>query len=190
MIFKIFWILRGLIYKPFFGCFLLPSYIGKPTYIGGFKNIFIGKKVRIFPSARIEALGENGKILIGDNVAIAQNLHITSASNLVIGSNTTILQNVMITNIDHDYTQIGIHILDQPQLVKETHIGENCLIGFGAVIQAGTILGKQCIIGANSVVRGKFPDLCVIVGAPAKVIKRYDVKEQCWKRTDSNGKFL
>ncbi|KIM06023.1 MAG: hypothetical protein KN64_00480 [Sulfurovum sp. AS07-7] len=34
MIFKIFWILRGLMYKPFFGKFTLPSYIGKPIFIG------------------------------------------------------------------------------------------------------------------------------------------------------------
>lgn len=48
MIFKIFWILRALIYKPFFGKFGFPSYIGKPIFIGNFKRIFIGTRVRIF----------------------------------------------------------------------------------------------------------------------------------------------
>ena len=43
----IFWILRGLFYKLFLGKFGLPSYIGKPIFIGNFKRIFIGKKVRI-----------------------------------------------------------------------------------------------------------------------------------------------
>ncbi len=190
MVFKIFWIFRGLFYKIFFGRFLLPSYIGKPIYIGGFRNIYIGKNVRIFPNARMEAIGENGRISIGNNVAIAQNVHITSARNLNIGNNSTILQNVMITNIDHEYTKIGQHILEQPHVISPTDIGENCFIGFGAVIQAGTVLGKQCIVGANSVVRGNFPDFCVIVGVPAKIIKRYDIVEQCWRRTDPNGNFL
>ena len=55
MIFKIFWILRGLLYKPFWGKFDFPSYIGKPIFIGNFKRIFIGKKVRIMPNARIDS---------------------------------------------------------------------------------------------------------------------------------------
>ena len=45
--FRIFWIIRGLLYKPFFGKFKLPSYIGKPVFIKNFKRIFIGEKVRI-----------------------------------------------------------------------------------------------------------------------------------------------
>lgn len=190
MFFKLFWIFRGLCYKLFLGSFLLPSYIGKPTYIGGFGKIYIGRNVRIFPNARMEAIGEDGRISIGNNVAIAQNVHITSASNLNIGNNSTILQNVMITNIDHEYTKIGQHILEQPHVISETDIGENCFIGFGAVIQAGTVLGKQCVVGANSVVRGKFPDFCVIVGVPAKIIKRYDITEQCWRKADRYGNFL
>jgi acetyltransferase-like isoleucine patch superfamily enzyme len=75
----------------------------------GIKNIFIGKRVRIFPNSRLET-HNNGIIIIENNVAIAQNVHITSASKLVIGQNTTILANTFITNIDHDYSEIDKHI--------------------------------------------------------------------------------
>ncbi|WP_323594721.1 acyltransferase [Aliarcobacter butzleri] len=190
MIFKIFWILRGLIYKPFFGKFAFPSYIGKPIFIGNFKRIFIGKRVRIFPGARIEVIGNNASIVFEENISIGQNLHITSASQLLIGKNTTILESVMITNIDHDYQEIDKHILEQKHIISETKIGENCFIGYGAVIQAGTILGKQCVVGANAVVRGYFPDYCVIVGVPARIVKRYDDKSGVWKKTDKDGNFI
>ena len=190
MIFKIFWILRGLIYKPFFGKFGFPSYIGKPIFIGNFKRIFIGKRVRIFPGARIEVIGNNASIVFEENISIGQNLHITSASQLLVGKNTTILESVMITNIDHDYQEIDKHILEQKHIISETKIGENCFIGYGAVIQAGTILGKQCIVGANAVVRGHFPDYCVIVGVPARIVKRYDEVSRKWKKTNSKGEFL
>ncbi len=189
MYYKFFWIIRGIIYKFFFGRFLLPSYLGKPVFIGGFKKIFIGKNVRIFPGARIECVS-SGSITISDNVAIAQNVHITSGADLVIGRGSTILQNVMITNIDHDYTEIGVPILSQRDLISETVIGENCFIGFGAVIQAGTVLGAQCVVGANAVIRGKFEDFSVIVGVPGKVVKRYDLVDKIWKKTDSQGNFL
>ncbi|MCT7635636.1 acyltransferase [Aliarcobacter butzleri] len=190
MIFKIFWILRGLLYKPFFGKFGFPSYIGKPIFIGNFKRIFIGNKVRIFPGARIEVVDENSSIVFEDNISIGQNFHITSGGNLVIGKNTTFTENIMVTNIDHDYQEIDKHILKQKYIIKETKIGENCFIGYGAVIQAGTILGKQCIVGANAVVRGHFPDYSVIVGVPAKIVKRYDEVSRKWKKTNSKGEFL
>lgn len=182
MIFKIFWFFRALLYKPFFGSFGQPSYIGPPTFLAGTRKIFIGKKVRIFPNIRMEAIGEGASININDNVAIGQNVHITSAMNLRIGASTTILANVFITNIDHDYSNIDEHILNQPLIVKETQIGEFCFIGIGAAIQAGTILGKQCIVGANSVVRGEFPDYCVIVGSPARIVKKYNFETQQWEK--------
>ena len=179
MIFKIFWILRGLFYKLFLGKFGLPSYIGKPIFIGNFKRIFIGKKVRIMPNARIEVVDKNSSIVFEDNISIAQNLHIISGGNqeLRICKNTTFSANVFITNVDHEYQDIDVHIMEQKHIISETKIGENCFIGYGAVIQAGTILGKQCIVGANAVVRGHFPDYCVMVGVPAKIVKKWCLEE-------------
>ncbi|MGJ1235755.1 acyltransferase [Sphingobacterium multivorum] len=182
MLYKILWFIRGLFYSLIFGSFKQPSYLGRPIIIYGIRKIFIGKKVRIYPNCRMEVHGDNSRIKIGDNVAIGQNVHITSGGLLEIGDSCTILANVFITNIDHDYSEIGKPILQQRMIIKETKIGENCFIGIGSAIQAGTILGKQCIVGANSVVRGEFPDYCVIVGAPAKIIKKYNFDTQRWER--------
>lgn len=192
MIFKIFWIIRGLIYKPFFGKFGVPSYIGKPLFIGNFKRIFIGKRVRIMPNSRIEVIDKESSVVFEDNISIAQNLHIISAGNqeLRIGKETTFSANVFVTNVDHEYQDIDIHIMEQKLIYSKTKIGENCFIGYGAVIQAGTILGKQCIVGSNSVVRGTFPDYSVIVGAPARIVKRYYEKSGVWRKTDNKGEFI
>lgn len=179
---KLFWIIRAIIFKPFFKKFGFPSYIGGTTYLHGINKISIGKRVRIFPNVRLEVHGDNSSLIIEDNVAIGQNVHITSGENLIIGSSSTILANVFITNIDHDYQEIDKHILDQKMSIKKTVIGENCFIGIGAAIQAGTILGKQCIVGANSVVKGIFPDYCVIVGSPARIVKKYNFETQHWEK--------
>lgn len=178
---KYFWGLRALLYSPFFGKFGLPSYLGKPIFLKGIKNIFIGKKVRIFPNLRMETQS-GGTIHIQDDVVISQNVQITSAGNLEIGKSSLVLANVFITNIDHDYSEIGKHVVKQKIFVKETKIGENCFIGIGAAIMAGTILGRQCIVGANSVVRGHFPDYCVIAGSPAKIVKKFNVETQVWEK--------
>ena len=181
MIDKILWGARALLYAPFFGKFGMPSYFGKPIFLKGIRHVFIGKKVRIFPHLRMETQ-DGGTIYIADDVVISQNVHITSAGKLEIGKSSLILANVFITNIDHDYTTIGQHVVKQKIFVKETKIGENCFIGMGAAIMAGTVLGKQCVVGANSVVRGTFPDYCVIAGAPAKIVKKYNEETQSWEK--------
>lgn len=190
MIRKAWWMLRTLVYKPFLGKLGKLSYLGKPLYIYNFKRIFIGSKVRIFPLARIEVVNIESSIIFEDNISIGQYFHIVSSGKLVIKKNTTISANVLITNVDHFYEEIDNHILAQPLLIKETKIGENCFIGYGAVIQAGTILGKQCVVGANAVVRGNFQDYSVIVGVPARVVKRYDIEKQIWRKTDDKGNFI
>jgi acetyltransferase-like isoleucine patch superfamily enzyme len=189
MIYRLYWGIISLFYVPFFQKYSFPSYIGVPIVTLGLKRVIIGKRVRILPGVRIETHGI-GNIVFEENISIGQNFHITSAGNLIVGRNTTISGNVFMTNIDHDYQDIGIHILEQKMTVKETKIGENCFIGFGVAIQAGTILGKQCIVGASSVVRGHFPDYSVIVGIPAKVIKRYNIETKNWDKTNPDGSFI
>lgn len=185
---KILWMLNAIYYKFFFGSFGLMSYIGKPIYLSGTKNFFWGRKVRIYPNSRIESLG--GTIHIGDNVSIGQNLHLISMNTVCIGDRTTVSANVFISDVDHEYNEIDMHVMDQKLNVKKTVIGENCFIGYGCAILPGTILGKQCIVGANSVVRGRYPDYCVIAGSPAKIIKRYDFTDRLWKKTNAFGNFF
>lgn len=179
---KYVWALRALIYKPFFKHIGNMTYIGKPCFIEGRKRISIGNRTRIFPGIRIEAIG-SGEISIGDNCAIEQNVHITSGGGLSIGDDVTILGNVCITNIDHEYQNIDQSVLEQNNIVSHTSIGQGSFLGYGSIIQAGTQLGKHCIVGANSVIRGEFPDYCVIVGSPGRIVKRYNASLKEWIKT-------
>lgn len=190
MWYKIFWFLKTFFLRIRFKRVGLLSYVASPIFIYGGRRIVIGNKVRIFPGLRIET-HNGGSILLDDNISIGQNFHLISSNELLrIGRDTTISGNVFITNMDHDYSAIDIHILEQKYNVKTTEIKENCFIGYGVAIQAGTILGKQCIVGANSLVRGIFPDYCVIAGAPAKIIKRYNFETKSWEKTDTKGNFI
>jgi len=190
MIYKFIWVLKTLFLAPFFGSFRFPSYVANPIFLKGIKKIHLGKRVRILPHSRIEVTSPEASITFVENISIGQNFHITAAGDLLIGKNTTIAENVMVTDIDHEYQEIDVHILDQKHIVSQTRIGENCFIGYGVVIQAGTILGKQCVVGANSVVRGEFPDYSVIVGVPGRIIKRYNQVSKKWERTNNKGEFI
>lgn len=179
---KLFWHINLLSKKSKFKKIGVCSYMGPSLSLVGTKRISIGSRVRIYPGSRMET-HKNGEIVINDDCSIAQNFHITSGgSSLIIGSRTTISGNVFITNIDHEYQQIDKHIMEQSMMFKKTIIGENCFIGFGASIQAGTILGKQCIVGTNAVVRGVYPDYSVIVGIPGRVVKQYNEETKMWEK--------
>lgn len=181
MISKIFWLLRALCLKPFMGAFGLKSYIGKPIFLSNMRKIYIGSRVRIYPMARIEVLGD-GRISICDNVSIGQCFHLISAHNVIIGKDTTISANVFISDVEHQYSSIDVHIMEQPLMFDKTIIGSNCFIGYGAVIRAGTHLGHQCIVGANAVLKGTYPDYCVIAGNPGKIIKKYSKITRIWEK--------
>ena len=149
--------------------------------------ITLGNGCHIWPGSRIEGISLYGKqhfsphIIIGDNVGIQQNCHITAASVLVIGNNVNVLCGAVITDIDHGYDELNINFANQPIRVNETHIGDYCFIGAGAKILAGTKLGPNCIVGANAVVRGSFPPGTMLAGIPARIIKRYDETSKSWR---------
>ena len=182
---KIIWGLRAIVYKPFFSKLGFPSYIGKPNYLEGVNRISIGSRVRIFPGVRMETLN-NGSIMIQNNVYIGVNSHITSGgSELIISHGCAIMSNVCITNIDHNYTSVGVPVLEQGLTLRETRIGKNCFIGHNAVVQAGAVIGDNCVIGANTVVmRGVYDDGSVLVGIPARVVKRYKTDIEKWERVE------
>ncbi|MGP1628693.1 MAG: gamma carbonic anhydrase family protein [Giesbergeria sp.] len=89
----------------------------------------------------------------GSNVQDASVLHADFGQPLVIGERVTIGHKVML----HGCT-----------------IGDESLIGIGAVVLNGARIGKNCLVGAGALVtEGKeFPDGSMIIGSPAKVVRQ------------------
>jgi acetyltransferase-like isoleucine patch superfamily enzyme len=180
----------NVIYKLLFKKIGSRSFIINPIKLS-YPYISCGQHVQIANGGRIEAITSYGnvkfepEIIFEDNVSIEQNCHITAAGRLSIGQSTTISVGVLIQDTDHDFSILGKNALEQQLLLKETIIGKNCFIGAGSMILAGTQLGDNCIIGANSVVKGTFPKNCLIVGSPAKTIKKFDATLAKWSKVDN-----
>lgn len=161
-----------------------------PSYISLHDFVFINCNSRIEGVSQYEGVKFNPHIILNESCRIQQNLHLTCAELVSIGKGTAIGANVTITDIHHPYEDISIAIEKQPIKVFPVSIGENCKIYNNSVILPGTKIGLHCTIGANSVVSGKIPDYCVVVGAPAKIIKRYDFDTNAWRKTDKEGNFI
>lgn len=54
---------------------------------------------------------------------------------------------------------------------RDTRVGHDCWIGYGAIICPGADIGNGAIVGAGAVVRGRIPDYSVVIGNPANVVR-------------------
>jgi acetyltransferase-like isoleucine patch superfamily enzyme len=139
------------LYKVLFKKIGKNSLIKKPLFLTP-EFISLGNGVKIWNDARIEGISSYAyqsfqpHIIIEDGVSIQQRFHMTAAGTLIIGKNTLISFDVSVQDTDHEYKNIDLPVANQPLEVKRTQVGENCFIGSGAKIQAGTILGKHCVI--------------------------------------------
>lgn len=178
-----------ILYKPQFQQLYISSYIKRPILISP-KYISLGKNVHVRDNARIEAICKYNEINfiphidIKDNVSIEQNCHITCGNHIEIGKNTSIAANVTITDIEHPYTNITTPIERQDIQIGEVIIDCNSKIYNNTVILPNVHIGKHCVIGANSVVTKDIPDYSVAVGAPARIIKKYDPQRKKWIKTN------
>ncbi len=160
------------------------------------ENVYLGQRVHIFKQSRIETITEwydakfNPSIEIGDSTSIEQRLHMTCANRISIGSNVVISADAYISDHSHDYNLTNKNVMLQPLAISPVIIGDYCFIGIDSKIFRGTKLGNGCVVGANSVVSCEFPAYCVLVGTPAKIIKRYDEAKGEWRKTNESGEFI
>ena len=137
-----------------------PEFPGEGQYFIADTATLIGR-VRLKKDASIwfgaVLRGDNEWIEIGERSDVQDNctLHTDPGYPLVVGSNSLIGHNVVL----HGCT-----------------VGDNTLIGMGAVLLNGVKIGDNSLVGAGALVtEGKsFPDNSLIVGAPARAIRTLD----------------
>ena len=92
-----------------------------------------------------------------------------------IGAGTNIQDNSVLHADTGQPLTIGERVTVGHQAVLHgCTVGEESLIGIGAIVLNGAKIGKNCLVGAGSLVtEGKeFPDGSMIMGAPAKLVRQ------------------
>ena len=87
-----------------------------------------------------------------------------------VGENTNIQDHCVL----HEETTVGSGCsIGHGAILHGCTIGDNCVVGMGAIILNGAVLGEHCLVGAGAVVTGKMnaPAGSLILGNPAKVAK-------------------
>ena len=125
-------------------------------------NVIVGRDVYVGPSAAIR--GDWGGIVIEDGCNVQETCVIHSFPGVTV------------------LLETGAHI-GHGAVIHGAHIGRNVLVGMSAVIMDRASIGAGSIIGALTFVPAdmQVPDLKVVVGNPARIVKDVSAEMLAWK---------
>lgn len=115
-------------------------------------NVSLGADTSVWFGTVIRGDTESITIGRGSNIQDGSAMHADIGMPIVLGENVTVGHKVML----HGCT-----------------IGDDTLIGIGAIVLNGARIGKNCLVGAGALVtEGKeFPDGSMTIGSPAKAVR-------------------
>lgn len=137
------------------------------------RGVNIARSISICPPFYIE--NARNVIFKGAFCYVGPHSYIAAKGGVEFGENVILGPKVSIWSYSHNYLSPESVPYGGEDVLGRVIIGSNVWIGYGAVILPGTHIGDGCIVGAGAVVKGTFECCSVIVGNPAKVIKRVDV---------------
>ncbi len=117
-----------------------------------------------------------GNVVLGDNASIWFGAVLRGDNEtLTIGAGTNV-QDGSVLHSDHGQPMtLGERVTVGHKVVLHgCTVGDESLIGIGAVVLNGARIGKNCLVGAGALVtEGKeFPDGSMILGSPAKAVRQ------------------
>lgn len=137
----------------------------------------IDKSVFIAPGAQIV-----GDVTMGKDCGVWYNAVIRGDSREIIIGERTNIQDLAVLHVDKDYKlNVGDNVtIGHSAIVHGCSVGNNVLIGMGAIVMNGAQIGNDCIIGAGALVTENMviPDGMMAYGSPAKVIRPLSDEEK------------
>lgn len=144
--------------------------MGKVIPYDGINPVF-GKNVFLADTSVVV-----GNVKMDDEVSIWFNTVVRGdVAPITIGKYTNIQDNTTIHGMTGSSTTIGNYVTIGHNAVLHCYsLGDNCLVGMGAVLLGYTEIGHDCIIGAGTLVtqNHKIPAYSLVYGNPARIIRR------------------
>jgi lipopolysaccharide O-acetyltransferase len=160
----------------------------RPRAIIGGEHLTIESSVFIHRHSTIYAIDQRGsqrfkpRIYIGTKCYIGVYATIIAVNEVTIEEYCVLSDYVFISDVAHGLDPLAGPILEQPLESKgPVRLGKGTFVGFRATIMPGVTLGSHCVVGSNSVVTRSFPAYSMLVGSPARCVKKFSVEEKCWK---------
>lgn len=147
-------------------------------YIGIIKKYYYstivkecGQNLQVYGNINIK---NPQNIVIGNHCSLNDNVYLNGLGGIYIGDNVSLSANCILVSTGLDIDKFKNHIKEH--ISNGIEIGNNVQIGVGAIILDSIKIGNNVIIGAGSVVTKNIPDNVIVVGTPAKISRRLNVK--------------
>jgi acetyltransferase-like isoleucine patch superfamily enzyme len=157
------------------------SVVYPPALIIGHRLITVGREVVVHPGAFLSIVDEHAgrrydaRLVIGDGVRIGNDVVIACCGRIEIADRVLIADRVFIGDTYHEYRDVEQAVLDQglhdPRPVS---IGRGAFLGINSAVLPGVTVGEGAYVGAHSVVVADVPAHTVVVGNPARAVRRWD----------------
>jgi carbonic anhydrase/acetyltransferase-like protein (isoleucine patch superfamily) len=136
----------------------------------------IHESVFIAPGATVM-----GDIVIEENASVWFHTTIRAEhSSIHIGKCSNVQDNCVIHVSRDDSVTIGENVtIGHSAIVHGCTVGNNTMIGMGAILMNGASIGSNCIIGAGSLITRNtvIPDNSLVLGSPGKIIRTVTFQE-------------
>ena len=136
------------------------------------------------------ATGAPTAIILENGCKIGRRCMISAKNRVCLEENVLFGPSVLITDHSHEFSNPDMPIHAQGLTEGGTVlIGRNCWLGHGAAVicASGELsVGRNSIVGANSVVTRSIPPFSVVIGNPAKIVRRYDPGSGEWIKSGSS----
>ena len=123
-----------------------------------------------------------GDVTIGDHSSVWYNALLRGDINrIVVGHHTNIQDNAVLHLADEYPCMVGNYVtIGHGAIVHACTVGDEVLVGMGATILDGAVIGDQTLIGANALVTQKtqIPGGSLVLGMPAKVVRSLTAEER------------
>lgn len=163
--------------------------IRHPFYCRGKKSMRYGRGFTIGRNCRFDMPGDRQTLSIGKNCNIGDNVHIVAYESVTIGEGCLFASKIFVSDTSHgiyDNSDIGSSPDTAPNkrklFTKPVKIGKNVWIGENVVVLPGVTVGSGSILGAGAVVTKDVPEMSVVVGNPAKVMKSWNPAINKWEK--------
>jgi carbonic anhydrase/acetyltransferase-like protein (isoleucine patch superfamily) len=123
-----------------------------------------------------------GDVTLGDEASVWFNAVLRGDINrIVVGHHSNIQDSAVLHLADELPCLVGNYVtIGHAALIHACTVGDEVLVGMGATVLDGAVVGEQSIIGANALVtqRMQIPPGSLVMGAPAKVVRRLKPEER------------
>lgn len=111
-----------------------------------------------------------GDVMIGDHTRVG--LHNTIIGPVIIGNHVNLAQGITVTALNHNFDDSNKRIDEQGVSTSAVIIEDDIWVGANAVILPGVTIGHHSVVAAGAVVTKDVPPHSLVVGVPAKIIKK------------------